>query len=566
MGDALWVVDRREHGLQGVWTTERVRAAEARLLAEVSEHVLMRRAAFGVATAAVALLTEHTGKVPGRRVTLLVGAGNNGGDALWAGAFLRRRGVAVTAVLLAPERVHPAGLAALRRAGGRTTRATDDVVSTRAAVLGADLVIDGIVGLSAKGPLRPDAAALVELITAPVLAVDLPSGVDPDTGVAAGPAVHAEVTVTFGCRKPVHVLADGAVCSGTVRVVDIGLPVDAEPRMTPKVTGTGGNDTGTGRLTDPDLVLLDLADLGALWPVPGPYDDKYTQGVVGVAAGSTIYPGAAVLATGAAVLATSGMVRYAGSVADAVRARWPEIVATGSVGDAGRVQAWVVGPGLGTGSAAREVLEYVLGCGVPVCLDADALTLLAEDPRLADARDPGTPLVLTPHDREFARLAGEVGADRPAAARRAAARYDAVVLLKGHSTVIASPDGRVLVNNARSAWAATAGSGDVLSGVIGALLAAGIDPWLAAGAAAGVHALAAELAAQAAPVPASRLLDHLPDAIRMVRGRPRGRAGARDAGQSRSRHVRRVDSVPQASGPNVSVPNVSGHNVCGHKY
>ena len=150
----------------------------------------------------------------GRRVTLLVGAGNNGGDALWAGAFLRRRAVAVTAVLLAPDRAHAAGLAALRRAGGRVL---SDALGER-----ADLVIDGIVGLSARGPLRPDAAALVEQVSAPMLAVDLPSGVDPDTGAVDGPAVRADVTVTFGARKPVHVLDPGAVC-GEVRLVDIGL-------------------------------------------------------------------------------------------------------------------------------------------------------------------------------------------------------------------------------------------------------------------------------------------------------------------------------------------------------
>jgi hydroxyethylthiazole kinase-like uncharacterized protein yjeF len=154
---------------------------------------------------------------------------------------------------------------------------------------------------------------------------------------------------------------------------------------------------------------------------------------------------------------------------------------------------------------------------VPVIADADAITLLARHPELWDARDPGTPLVLTPHDREFERLAGPVGTDRVAAAQRAAKRFDCVVLLKGNSTVVAAPDGRVLVNSARSAWPATAGSGDVLSGLIGALLASGMDPWFAAGSAAHVHVLAAELAARGAPIPASSLLASIPDAIRAVR-------------------------------------------------
>jgi hydroxyethylthiazole kinase-like uncharacterized protein yjeF len=475
--------------MYGIWTTDHIRKAEDRLLVRTPDGALMRRAAFGIAVQAAAMLAERPGRVVGSRVVLLVGAGNNGGDALWAGAFLRRRSVAVTAVLLAPDRAHPAGLAALRKAGGRIT--TDGSAIPR-----ADLVIDGIVGLSAHGPLRPAAAELVANITSPVLAVDLPSGVDPDTGAVDGPAVRADVTVTFGARKPGHVLSDGAVHAGRVVLVDIGL----------------GPELG-----EPDLRVLTAADVGAAWPIPGPNDDKYTQGVTGVAAGSANYPGAAVLATGSAVLATSGMVRFAGSAADAVRAHWPEAVTTGSVADAGRVQAWVVGPGLGTGTTAQEVLRTVLAADVPVCADADAITLLAHHPDLWDAREPGTPVVLTPHAGEFARLAGEVGPDRVAAARRAAKQVDAVVLLKGHTTVIAAPDGRVLVNQARSAWPATAGSGDVLSGLVGALLAAGLEPLLAAGCAAFLHALAADLAARGAPIPASRLLEAIPQAIRAVR-------------------------------------------------
>lgn len=476
-----------------MWTVEQVRSAEQAVIARVGEPALMRRAAFGVAVAARRLLREHAGGVVGRKVVLLVGAGNNGGDALWAGVFLRRRGVAVTAVLLAPERAHAEGLAALRRAHGRAVPAD----GAAAALATADLVVDGIVGLSARGPLRPAAAELVELVEqvrAPVVAVDLPSGADPDTGAVGGPAVTAVVTVTFGALKPVHVLAPYRC--GAVRVVDIGI----------------GDE-----LVEPDIRVLDAADVGALWPLPGPTDDKYTQGVLGIAAGSTTYPGAAVLTAGAAVLATSGMVRYAGAAADPVRAEWPEVVATGSVADAGRVQAWAVGPGLGTGSEGRAALRHVLADGVPVCADADAITMLAEDPTLWDAREPDAPIVLTPHDREFARLAGEVGADRVTAARRAATKFGVTVLLKGHSTVIASADGQVLVHPSGSSWPATAGSGDVLTGVLGKLLAAGRPPLLAAGAAVHVHELAAQLAARGAPAPASALLSAIPDAIRAVR-------------------------------------------------
>ncbi|GAA4540473.1 NAD(P)H-hydrate dehydratase [Amycolatopsis samaneae] len=477
--------------MQGIWTTERIRAAEDRLLAVTPDGELMRRAAFGLATHTAALLAGRTSGVSGRRAVLLVGSGNNGGDALWAGAFLRRRNVAVTAVLLKPERAHGAGLAALRRSGGRVVSAEDGPQW----IDRADVVVDGIVGISARGPLRPDAAALVERASAPIVAVDLPSGVDPDTGAVDGPAVRAALTVTFGALKPVHALAPDAC--GEVVLVDIGLRPE---------------------LGEPDLVRLDSPDVAAAWPVPGPGDDKYSQGVVGIAAGSATYPGAAVLAAGSAVRATSGLVRYAGHAADVVRSRWPEIVATGSVRDAGRVQAWAVGPGIGTGQEGRDVLRHVLGQGVPVCADADATTIIARSPEVLDARDPGTPLVLTPHAGEFSRLMGEApGADRVAAARDAARRYDAVVLLKGHCTVVAAPDGRVAVNTPRGSWLATAGSGDVLTGLLGALLAAGLDPWLAAASAAHVHALAGSLAAGGVPTSASALVTAIPDALRALR-------------------------------------------------
>ncbi|MCE7005797.1 NAD(P)H-hydrate dehydratase [Kibdelosporangium philippinense] len=461
--------------MRGVWTTDRVKAAEQQLFKTVPEATLMRRAAFGVAVCAA--------EFQPRKVLLLVGAGNNGGDALWAGAFLRRRGIAVDAFLLKPERAHAEGLKAFRRAGGRIVTEPGP----------ADVVIDGIVGISGKGPLRPEAADLVAQIDAPIIAIDLPSGVDPDTGAEDGPCVDADITVTFGGRKPVHALSPRC---GVVRVLDIGL---AES------------------LGEPDFGIIERLDVADAWPIPGPKDDKYTQGVTGIAAGSATYPGAAVLSASGAVLATSGMVRYAGTAAEVVSQRWPEVVATGAIEDAGRVQAWVVGPGIGTGTAGRELMQYVLGVGVPVCVDADGITLLAEHPTLWDHRDPDTPVVLTPHDREFARLA-PLGKDRVASAKSLARRVNADVLLKGSNTIVAAPDGRVLVNQSPSAWLATAGSGDVLSGILGAVLAAGVDPWLAAGCAAYAHAHAGTIAADGAPAPASMIAAALSDTIRWLRG------------------------------------------------
>jgi hydroxyethylthiazole kinase-like uncharacterized protein yjeF len=488
--------------MRRIFTAGQVRDAEDVLLARTPEGALMRRAAYGLAMEAVRMLREHTGGVSGRRVTLLVGAGNNGGDALWAGVTLRRRGVRVDAVLLAPDRAHPAGLAALRRAHGRVLAGPGSGAAGSAAeelVRAADLVLDGIVGISGRGPLRPPAAALVaaaEAAGTPILAVDLPSGVDPDTGAVDGPAVTAAATVTFGAEKPVHALA--RYRCGPITLVDIGLA----PHLP----------------QEPQLYVMEAADVGARWPVPGPADDKYTQGVLGIAAGSATYPGAAVLATGAAVAATSGMVRFAGSAADVVRSRWPEVVASGSVTDSGRTQAWTVGPGLGTGSAGRETLAAVLERGVPTCLDADAITLLSTTPDLADAVGE-VPAVLTPHAGEFARLFGEVGDDRVAATRRAAAELNCTVLLKGHVTVVADPGGRACAHPSTGSWAATAGSGDVLSGLVGALLAAGLAPWWAAACAAHVHGLAASIAAgvPGIPIGASALLAAVPAAIRHVR-------------------------------------------------
>ncbi|WP_280196287.1 NAD(P)H-hydrate dehydratase [Nocardia farcinica] len=473
-------------GRHGYFTADEVRAAEAELFTRVPAGVPMQRAAHGLARVVAEELRERTGGIAGRAVTLLVGSGDNGGDALWAGAKLRARGVAVTAVLLDPDRAHRAGLAALRRAGGRVR--TD---------LGEpDLVVDGIVGISGRGPLRPAAARLVAEVDAPIVAADLPSGVDPDTGVVTGPAVRAEVTVTFGAYKPVHVLA--APWCGRIELVDIGL-----------------------RLPEPRLAALAPALIGAAWPVPGPADDKYTQGVTGICAGSATYPGAAVLCTGGAVAATSGMVRYAGTGAEQVLARFPEVIAAPDVRATGRVQAWVVGPGAGTDTAARERLAEILATDLPVVVDADGLTLLARDPDLVRGRAAAT--VLTPHAGEFARLTGRpVGDDRVGAVRELAESWGVTVLLKGRATLVAQPGRRVLVNEAGGSWAATAGAGDVLSGVIGALLAAGRDPAWSAAAAARAHALAAALAAHdrgpvGAPVSASPLLHQLPAAIRTLR-------------------------------------------------
>ncbi|TYP89739.1 NAD(P)H-hydrate dehydratase [Blastococcus xanthinilyticus] len=480
----------------GLHTVAEVRAAEAPLLAALPEGALMQRAATGLATVCLRLL----GQAYGSRVVLLVGAGGNGGDALHAGARLASRGARVTAVLLDPERAHPAGLAAFRRAGGRTLAPE----AAGPALDRADLVLDGIVGIGGSGSLRAPAAALVQRAAAgPALmvAVDVPSGVDADTGAVEGAAFPATQTVTFGAVKPGLVVGAGRGYTGELHLVDIGLAEHLPA-------------ASTSQLTD--------ADAAARLPLPDADDDKYSQGVVGVVAGSAIYPGAGVLCTGAALRTRPGLVRYAGTAADGVRSAWPEAIVTdGRPGDAGRVQAWVVGPGMGTDDDARSVLAEVLATDLPVLVDADALTMLAREPQLVRRR--AAPTVLTPHEREFARFGSEVGADRLGAARALAADLGAVVLLKGEATVVADPAGTAFVNGTGTPWLATAGTGDVLSGIAGALLAGGLPAGEAAAVAAHVHGRAGQAAAAAGPLLAGDLVRHLPEAISRVRGqRPGG--------------------------------------------
>lgn len=483
----------------GLYTADEVRAAEEPLLAATPEGTLMHRAATGLATVCVRLL----GSVYGRRVALLVGTGNNGGDALFAGAHLAARGARVTAVLLDPDRAHPAGLAALRRSGGRTAAAGGQGVEQ---VIGrADLVLDGMLGIGGRGGLRRDAVELTRAAAdgaGITVAVDVPSGIDASTGAVDGVAFPAMHTVTFGAVKRGLVVGEGRGHAGQVHLIDIGL-------------GPHLPATTAWQLAD--------ADVAARLEPPSAGDDKYSQGVVGVVAGSATYPGAGVLCTGAALRTRPGLVRYAGGAAEGVRAAWPEaIVTAGRPSDAGRVQAWVVGPGAGTDDDARAALVEVLATDVPVLVDADALTLLAREPDLVRRRS--APTVLTPHDREFERFGSPVGADRVGAARALAADLGAVVLLKGDATVVADPDGTAFVNGTGTAWLATAGTGDVLSGIAGAVLATqaatGLPTAEAAAVAAHLHGVAGRLAARYGPLVAGDLVRALPEAIGRVRGLP----------------------------------------------
>ncbi len=519
-------------------TPDDVRAAEAAVMARLPDGALMQRAAAGLAAAVAAELRrgrgrprsggrsgpavdgDRGGRVGGARVVLLVGGGNNGGDALYAGARLARRGARVDAVLTTGG-AHAGGTAALLAAGGRvhdaTTGATAsgdddaDAAAARGLIAAADVVVDGLLGIGGRGGLRGAAAAVVAAVPpgTTVVAVDLPSGVDPATGETPGPHARADVTVTFGTGKPALLLPPGDAAAGRVQVVDIGLDADLADAA-PAATRLGDREAA------------------ALWPVPGPRDDKYSRGVVGVVAGGATYTGAAVLACGAAVRSGAGMVRYLGPEAAAamVRSRWPETVGPG------RVQAWVLGPGVDPDDVEQaDRVASALASGEPAVVDAGALGLLAPDHRT------GVPAVrlLTPHAGELARLLGAYGepvdrADVEAAplrhARRAADLTRATVLLKGATSLVVEPSrpgepqGRVRSQRDGPHWLATAGSGDVLAGLAGTLLAARLDPLDAASLAVVVHGRAGHLASGGGPVSAGSVLDAVPAAVAsLLRGR-----------------------------------------------
>jgi ADP-dependent NAD(P)H-hydrate dehydratase / NAD(P)H-hydrate epimerase len=481
-----------------------VRTAEQALLARLPEGALMSRAAAGLTSVCARLL----GHVYGARVVILAGSGDNGGDALFAGARLAARGAVVTAIATS-DRLHEAGAAALRSAGGTIRPAAPDLGESD--LDRADLIIDGLLGIGGRGGLREPAATLAARTErarsggALVVAVDLPSGVDADTGVVAGAAIQADVTVTFGTWKPGLLIDPGASRAGAVELIDIGLR----------------------DLPAPAVAAMQAADVTAILPRPGAESDKYRRGVLGLLAGSQRYTGAAVLATGSAIHGGAGMVRLMSAQPALTSAlqHWPETVTTvadpdapaKSVETAGRVQAWAAGPGMGTDDGAAGLLAAVLATEVPALVDADGITILAAHRELLDR---SAPTLITPHAGELARL---TGADRAAieAARlehatAAAADLGVTVLLKGSTTVIADPDGTVLINTTGSAWLATAGSGDVLSGLAGALLAQGLSPLHAAAAAAYLHGVAGRRAADGAPIGAADLITAMPGAIRSV--------------------------------------------------
>ena len=510
--------------MRPAYTVATVRAAEERLLAQQSEpDQLMRLAAAAVADAAGTMLAARPGAV-----LILAGPGGNGGDGLFAGAVLAERGVEVHA--LVTDKHHEPALAAFRAAGGTVLPSDTELPS------GCALLIDAIAGLGSARGLSGTALSLYRRATsagAAVLAVDVPTGVDADTGVCAADAVHADVTVTFGYPRLGHALA--AEC-GQVVVADLHLPGEV-----PSFAETLADlDEPAGFLAHEPTVVSPYAwNQGGPWPVgctgpitdptPGAHSDKYSGGVVALAAGSETYPGAGILCATAAVRATPSMVRFIGD--NTITSLLPELVCHPDVASAGRAQAWVVGPGRGTDSAAASELRKVLAQGLPTVIDADALTLLARNTSLRQKVTNHPMTILTPHEGEFTRLFEATFSTEPSAAwgdalHQLSEELNSIILLKGRLTRVTAPGQPLYSFNAGHSFAATPGSGDVLSGILGAVIAQlsanspaaspaeVIMEVLHAGA---IHAHAAAIAAETpdgfAPCSASQIAAAIPRAI-----------------------------------------------------
>jgi len=422
-----------------------MRAAEAAAIAAgTTALTLMERAAAGAARAILAY-------APARRATILCGPGNNGGDGYGIALLLSAAGVAVTVAADAPPAAEPAATMAQRwRDHGGT-------VVALAQAPPAPLIIDALFGTGLSRPVPGDVQAVIDGLRGAgrVVAIDIASGLHADTGERLGQPLAADLTVAFGAAKPGHVLGDGASVTGRLAVIDIGVPL-----------------ASTLRLTAPPRMVGPAADT-----------HKYARGWVMMVEGTGGHGGASGLTGLAALRCGAGLVTLASDDAGPMPAlalmRRSDEEAAALLADP-RMGAVVIGPGMEAGPRARGWLRRLQWAGRPTVIDAGAL-------RLVNATILGMPAVLTPHDGEFAQLFGPVGRDRLGAVQAAAVNTGAVVLLKGRATIIAAPDGRAAINAHAAPWLATAGSGDVLAGMIAALLAQGHPLFEAACAATWLH-------------------------------------------------------------------------------
>jgi hydroxyethylthiazole kinase-like uncharacterized protein yjeF len=484
----------------------------------ITVEALMDRAGRAVARSGVDL----AGGAYGKRAVVVCGKGNNGGDGLVAARRLSRWGMGVTVIMLEhPEAFRGAARSSFRifAASGGRWRPLTDAALVRG--LGrADIVIDAMFGTGFRGKPEGDIARAIELVnagTAPVLAVDIPSGVEDETGLVQGEAVFADLTVTLGALKPGVVFHPGAEHAGTVEVADIGFPED---------------------LVTSDLLMVQAQDVAGLLPRRPPESHK-RDAVVMVLAGSRAMTGAPVLTATAAYRAGAGLVTLAvpegiltvvqEGIAEATFLSLPE-TEEGTMDERAwqplrerlsDVDAVAVGPGLTTNRSTVELVRRLVAeCPVPLVLDADGLNAFTGHGHLLSER--ASEVVITPHAGEFGRLTGlasrEVLEDRVGHARKAASDFRCPVLLKGSRTVVAEPGGRVRVNPTGGPVLATGGTGDVLTGAIAGLIARGLTPADAAVAAAYVHGVAGALAAAdlGEGTVASDVAGRLPGAISLV--------------------------------------------------
>lgn len=447
-------------------TQEMYRADALAVAAGVSGQRLMEAAGAAVAEA----VRERWSPRP---TLVLCGPGNNGGDGFVAARLLAEADWPVRVALLG-ERERLKGDAAW--AAG-TWRGTVEPVRPDA-LAGAELVVDAMFGAGLDRPLDGAARATVEALAAsglPLAAVDVPSGVSGDTGAVLGAAARADITVTFFRRKPGHLLQPGRTLCGAVVVADIGIPAAVLPEVAP---ATAENAPALWR--------------GAL-PEPGPDDHKYTRGHVVVIAGEMT--GAARLAALGAARIGAGMVTVLAPAASLpmlaalpaaiIVAARPKAPALGEWLRQRKAAAVLIGPGLGRTAEARAYINACLASALPAVLDADALSAFADHPDgLAGRR---APTVLTPHAGEFARVFGARSGDRLARTRSAAVATGAIVVAKANDTIVAGPDGRAAINANAPAFLASAGTGDVLAGMILGLLGQGMRPFEAASAAVWLH-------------------------------------------------------------------------------
>ncbi|MEF2072347.1 NAD(P)H-hydrate dehydratase [Consotaella aegiceratis] len=445
--------------------------------------VLMENAGRAVAEAASSAFPEA------RRIAALAGPGNNGGDAYVAARHLRAEGRDVTIFALDPN----AGLkgdAAVAASGWGG--AVQDLRDFDADAF--DLVLDGLFGAGLARPVEGRAAQVIEAVNrsrARVVAIDLPSGVSGKSGAVMGTAFKADVTVTFFRRKPGHLLHPGRGLCGHTILADIGIPASVLPEIGAEA----------------------FANEPALWPdavaAPQTTGHKYGRGHAVVFSGSASKTGAARLAAVSALRAGAGLVTIfspasamlvnAGALTAVMLKRCEDGDELGELIADERFNAFALGPGFGVGEKARVFVAAILRAGRHLVLDADGITSFADDPAalFSLARASGGGLVLTPHAGEFRRLFPQIADDEALSklekARGAASASGAVVILKGADTVIATPDGRAAINATGTPWLATAGTGDVLAGIIAGLLAQGAEPFDAAAAAVWMHGKAAEL-------------------------------------------------------------------------